>query len=79
MGWDSKIGNWTRVEGSLPSAYNSAITQNGRKVEGATILGKEVVVADEVIIRNCIVLPNKELRNSCHSEVRKSCFVLCEI
>ncbi|KAG5460731.1 MAG: nucleotide-diphospho-sugar transferase, partial [Olpidium bornovanus] len=68
IGWNSRIGCWARVEGSPPSMYNTAVTQNGKKIESITILAKDVVVADEVVIRNCIVLPNKELRNSFHSE-----------
>lgn len=27
------------------------------------------MVKDEIIIRNCIVLPHKELRSNCHNEV----------
>jgi mannose-1-phosphate guanylyltransferase len=33
------------------------------------ILGKEVVVKDEIIIRNCVVLPHKELKQSCENEI----------
>lgn len=33
------------------------------------VIGKEVTVADEIIVRNCIVLPHKELKSSYHSEI----------
>jgi mannose-1-phosphate guanylyltransferase len=45
------------------------ITENGVKVQSSAILGEQVVVADEVIIRNCIVLPHKELKNSFKNEI----------
>ena len=68
IGWDSKIGSWARVEGS-PHDGGSDATAKGLKVPSATILGKDVKVADEIAIRNCIVLPNKELKNSYHNEI----------
>lgn len=43
--------------------------KNGVKLQGITILGKEVSVLDESIIRNCIVLPHKELKSSYHSQI----------
>ncbi|KAG0224941.1 Proteasome subunit alpha type-2, partial [Mortierella sp. GBA43] len=70
IGWNSKVGCWSRVEGTLPAAHNStAVTKNGLKVQSVTILGKEVVVKDEIIIRNCVVLPHKELKQSCENEI----------
>jgi mannose-1-phosphate guanylyltransferase len=32
-------------------------------------LAKEVVVKDEIVIRNCTVLPHKELKISFHNEI----------
>lgn len=70
IGWDSKIGCWSRVEGTSPSAHNvNAVTKNGLKIQSITILGKEVTIKDEANIRNCIVLPHKELKNSCENEI----------
>ncbi|KAG2221963.1 hypothetical protein INT45_010487 [Circinella minor] len=69
IGWNSKIGKWTRVEGSPASDHNIDMMKNGVKSQSITILGKEVLVADEVIVRNCIVLPHKELKSSFHSEI----------
>ncbi|CAG8438440.1 2073_t:CDS:2 [Rhizophagus irregularis] len=69
IGWDSKIGTWARVEGTPVTNEETVITQNGVKVQSITILANEVMVKDEIIIRNCIVLPHKELRSNCHNEV----------
>ncbi|RIB15390.1 nucleotide-diphospho-sugar transferase [Gigaspora rosea] len=69
IGWDSKIGNWSRVEGTPTTDHSTTVTQNGVKIQSISILAKEVTVKDEIIIRNCIVLPNKELKTSCHNEV----------
>lgn len=70
IGWNSKVGCWSRVEGTLPAAHNStAVTRNGLKIQSVTILGQEVVVKDEIIIRNCVVLPHKELKQSCENEI----------
>ncbi|KAG0165009.1 Proteasome subunit alpha type-2 [Apophysomyces sp. BC1034] len=69
IGWNSKIGAWARVEGSPIADHNVAMMKNGVKSQSITILGKEVAVMDETIIRNCIVLPHKELKSSFHSEI----------
>ncbi|KAI7903379.1 putative mannose-1-phosphate protein [Cokeromyces recurvatus] len=70
IGWNSKIGAWARVEGSnAMSDDNEEMMKNGVKVQSITILGKEVSVLDETIIRNCIVLPQKELKSSYHSQI----------
>jgi len=46
IGWHSTIGQWCRIEGS----------------EGQiTILGEGVTTKPEIIVRNCVVLPHKEL------------------
>ncbi|TPX39463.1 hypothetical protein SeMB42_g00258 [Synchytrium endobioticum] len=78
VGWECKIGAWARVEGQPPSAtsssssapdHDNSATAKGTKIPSATILGKDVSVADELIIRNCIVLPHKELKASYHNEI----------
>ncbi|KAI9478139.1 MAG: nucleotide-diphospho-sugar transferase [Benjaminiella poitrasii] len=69
IGWNSKIGAWARVEGTAVSDDNEEMMKNGVKVQSITILGKEVSVLDETIIRNCIVLPHKELKSSYHSQI----------
>ena len=53
VGWDSKLGSWCRVQGEPVMANRSDKSRN------ASILGKEVKVADEIVIRSCLVLPHK--------------------
>ncbi|KAI8843630.1 nucleotide-diphospho-sugar transferase [Chytridium lagenaria] len=69
IGWESRVGAWARVEGSPEESLHINATQKGMKVPSAAILGKCVTVADETAIRNCIVLPNKELKASFHNEI----------
>jgi mannose-1-phosphate guanylyltransferase len=73
IGRDCRIGCWSRVEGAPVDIYGAAdtggATINGMKDLGATVLGRDVKVADEVVIRNCIVLPNKELKGSFQNEI----------
>jgi len=63
VGWDSKLGSWSRVLGEpvMPNQVD--------KSKNASILGKECKVADEIVIRSCLVLPHKELKSSAHDEV----------
>ncbi|KAJ3180329.1 Proteasome subunit alpha type-2, partial [Irineochytrium annulatum] len=69
IGWESRIGAWARVEGAPGESQSLNATQKGMKVPSAAILGREVNVADETVIRNCIVLPHKELKSSFHNEI----------
>ncbi|EPZ36100.1 Nucleotidyl transferase domain-containing protein [Rozella allomycis CSF55] len=69
VGMDTNVGEWARVEGTPEPAPNRPLTTNGIKVPSITILGGDISVEPEVIIRNCIVLPHKELRNSYHNEI----------
>ncbi|KAJ3417189.1 hypothetical protein HDV05_006395 [Chytridiales sp. JEL 0842] len=69
VGWESRIGCWARVEGSPGESLQINATHKGIKIPSAAILGREVTVADETVIRNCIVLPHKELKSSFHNEI----------
>lgn len=69
IGWESRIGAWSRVEGAPGESMQLNATHKGIKIPSATILGKDVSVADETVIRNCIVLPHKELKHSYHNEI----------
>ncbi|KAK9767846.1 hypothetical protein K7432_002028 [Basidiobolus ranarum] len=69
IGWSSRIGSWARVEGTPMDNYNATVTKNGVKIQSIAILGKEVNVDNEVIIRNCIVLPHKDLTIDFHNEI----------
>jgi len=46
------------------------VVRQGVKVDAATILGREVVVGEGVVIRNCVVLPNKGINNDVSNEVQ---------
>ncbi|KAG9449516.1 hypothetical protein H6P81_009481 [Aristolochia fimbriata] len=59
VGWKSSVGKWSRVQGE--GDYNVKT--------GITILGEAVTVEDEVVVVNCIVLPNKTLNISVHEEI----------
>ncbi|CAO0798790.1 unnamed protein product [Mucor circinelloides] len=69
IGWNSRIGSWARVEGCPVHVEDSSMMKNGVKSQSITILGKDVSVMDETIIRNCIVLPHKELKSCFHNEI----------
>ncbi|CEP09605.1 hypothetical protein [Parasitella parasitica] len=69
IGWNSRIGSWARVEGCPVHEGDSSMMKNGVKSQSITILGKDVSVMDETIIRNCIVLPHKELKSCFHNEI----------
>ncbi|KAL1997525.1 hypothetical protein VTN49DRAFT_56 [Thermomyces lanuginosus] len=71
IGWGSKLGAWSRVEGTPTPVGNHSTTviKNGVKVQAITILGKECVVGDEVRVQNCVCLPFKELKRDVSNEV----------
>jgi mannose-1-phosphate guanylyltransferase len=69
IGSDSHIGTWCRIEGAPDGAITDAITVNGIKMPSITVLGGHVHVDDEKVIRNCIVLPHKDLHKSYQNEI----------
>ncbi|KAJ3346987.1 Proteasome subunit alpha type-2 [Entophlyctis luteolus] len=69
LGWDSRVGAWSRVEGAPGESMTLNATHKGMKIPSACILGNNVAVADEIAVRNCIVLPHKELKTSFHNEI----------
>ncbi|KAI9208091.1 nucleotide-diphospho-sugar transferase [Polychytrium aggregatum] len=69
IGWETKIGAWARVEGAPGEASTYNATSKGFKIPSACIVGKDVFIADEIVVRNCIVLPHKEIRSSVHNEI----------
>ena len=72
VAWDCRIGAWARVEGIPLGAqeHEGKIIRGGVKVDPATILGREVVVGEGVVVRNCVVLPNKGINQDVCNEVR---------
>ncbi|XP_030553623.2 LOW QUALITY PROTEIN: mannose-1-phosphate guanyltransferase alpha-like [Rhodamnia argentea] len=59
VGWKSSLGRWSRVQAD--GDYNSKL--------GITILGESVMVEQEVVIINCIVLPNKTLNMNVQDDI----------
>lgn len=69
VGWGSRVGAWARIEGRDTDAAHLNATDMGVKVSSAAVVGSGVSVGDGVVVRNCIVLPDKELKTSFHNEV----------
>jgi len=66
---DCKIGYWSRVQG-FPSPSPSLMDiGNPKDTKGIAILGTGSIVASEVMILNCIVMPHKELNSSFSDEI----------
>jgi mannose-1-phosphate guanylyltransferase len=68
----SKVGSWARIEGSgvNPLTDHAASTiKDGVRVQTASILSCNVVVADEVHVQNTVVLPHKEIKSDVKNEV----------
>ncbi|XP_062383997.1 mannose-1-phosphate guanyltransferase alpha-B [Sardina pilchardus] len=78
VGWDSTVGKWARVEGT-PSDPNpndpyakidsETLFRDGGLTPSITILGCKVSIPSEVIIRNSIVLPHKDLNRSFKNQI----------
>lgn len=62
VGPDSVIERWARIEGSGGVAKGSQKHQ-------VTVLSGQNSIAPEVVVRNCIVLPNKELKSNAFDEI----------
>lgn len=64
IGWQSKVGAWSRVEGTplSTSEHSTTVVKNGVKVQSVSILSRECKVNDEVRVWNCVCLPFKELK-----------------
>lgn len=72
IGWDSRIGTWCRIEGSPFSSSHcndDSLTLNGVKRSSVTILAADNLVSNELCVRNCIVLPHKELTRNYANEI----------
>ncbi|KAJ3015162.1 Proteasome subunit alpha type-2 [Thoreauomyces humboldtii] len=66
---DCRVGCWARIEGAPDESPAGNATLKGYKVPSATLLGKGVTVANEVAVRNCVVMPAKDIRTSLHNEI----------
>ncbi|KAL6046118.1 GMPP [Balamuthia mandrillaris] len=66
ISFNCTVGYWSRLEG----VYNpSPDTHVNGKRQGICIVGRGSTVAPEIIIRNCIVMPHKDLRESQSDEI----------
>ena len=77
IAWDCRIGAWARVDG-IPlgvQEHGGKVISGGVKVDAATILAREVVVGEGVVVRNCVVLPNKSINTDVSNEV----WYLCDL
>eukprot|EP01116_Phalansterium_solitarium_P010545 TRINITY_DN2542_c0_g2_i2.p1 TRINITY_DN2542_c0_g2~~TRINITY_DN2542_c0_g2_i2.p1 ORF type:complete len:408 (+),score=24.40 TRINITY_DN2542_c0_g2_i2:126-1349(+) len=59
IGWRSVVGQWARLEG-VPDFVSEKFRSCG-----ITILGAGTSVADEIVVRRCIVLPHKDIGANC--------------
>lgn len=55
VGWNSKVGPWCRIEGTLFSDERIKYLY-GQKFD-VSVLGVGVVVEPQVMLRNCLVMP----------------------
>ncbi|KAI0978904.1 hypothetical protein GJ496_005082 [Pomphorhynchus laevis] len=74
LGSQIKIGEWCRVEGVRPqnartSSFTGISYDKNNQISDVTVIGHNVKVADEIIIRSSVVLPNKEININCYSEI----------
>jgi len=79
IGWHCVVGEWARVEGTpveLDPDSPNATTDNfylfdkkGKLLPSTTILGRDVSVPSEVVIRNSIVMPHKELHRGFQNQI----------
>lgn len=68
---DTKIGKWVRVEGSKIQV-NDPVTYfqvHDIKFSKATILSSNTHVADDVYVKNCVVLPDKAIKTDAKLEI----------
>ena len=78
VGWNSIVGSWARIEGT-PSdpdpnkAYakieHQSLFTKGKLNPSITIIGSNVNVPAEILVRNSIILPHKELGQSYKNEI----------
>lgn len=79
IGWESEIGAWSRVEGTLPKINpnmpharvesDRLFDDKGKFIPQCTVLGRGVKVSNEHIVRNCIVMPSKDITYSCANQI----------
>ncbi|CAG5105993.1 Oidioi.mRNA.OKI2018_I69.chr1.g2633.t1.cds [Oikopleura dioica] len=79
IGWNSEIGKWCRIEGTPPAVNpdkpfarlesDRLFDSSGRLIPSSTILGKNTFLADELVVRNSIVMPAKKLNYNISNQI----------
>lgn len=79
VGWNSTVGKWCRIEGTPPTINPDAphariesdrlFDDSGRLIPSSTVLGRGVEISDEIVIRNCIVMPSKAINYSIKNQI----------
>lgn len=79
IGRNSKIGKWSRIEGTAvdpdPNKPFAKIknlplfNQNGKLNPSTTIIGNGCTISSEIVLLNTIILPSKELTRSFKNEI----------
>jgi len=79
IGWASVVGKWCRIEGTPPVVNPDApysriesdrlFDGSGRLIPSSTVLGRGVCVGDEEVVRNCIVMPSKNINYSIKNQI----------
>lgn len=78
IGWNSTIGKWVRIEGTPTDpdpnkAYakidHQSLFNRGKLNPSITIIGSNVTIPNEIVVRNSIILPHKELNHSHKNEI----------
>lgn len=78
VGWNSVIGSWVRIEGTpsdpdpnKPYAKidHQSLFNKGKLNPSITIIGSNVSIPSELLVRNSIILPHKELNHSYKNEI----------
>eukprot|EP01126_Amoeba_proteus_P033634 TRINITY_DN3309_c0_g1_i4.p1 TRINITY_DN3309_c0_g1~~TRINITY_DN3309_c0_g1_i4.p1 ORF type:complete len:274 (+),score=39.53 TRINITY_DN3309_c0_g1_i4:496-1317(+) len=67
---ESVVGQWTRVEGveNSVAALDGTIDSRYQRF-GICVFGSDVKSNPEIIIRNCIVMPHKQIKQSVFNEI----------
>ena len=67
IGWNSKVGPWCRLEGSMITDSENDIDRGernkGQKFD-VTVLGHGVQVYPEVMLRDCLVMPMMKVKSN---------------
>lgn len=66
VGWNSKIGPWCRLEGSMTTNANTA--NEGRRFD-VTVVGDGSIVHPEVMIRDCLIMPERNIKKNCTNHI----------